>query len=154
MRVPQAVWLYCSCRAAQASKGTFTKHFTKPFSQLDAPDWRGPGITNLITDWREDLDLLILLDQIHERISILWTLIWSAHSITFFSSESPYQDGHTGKIPSHRERESCHFLWRIARRVQKKARKQGQTDWQSKWPTHCSNKESVWIGCLLVELQS
>ena len=38
LRVPQAVWLNCNSRAAQARKGSYIKHFTKPLSQPVAPD--------------------------------------------------------------------------------------------------------------------
>ena len=37
LRVPQAVGLYCSFPAAQASVEDFQKHFTRSFSQPDAP---------------------------------------------------------------------------------------------------------------------
>ena len=37
-RVMQAIGLYCSCRAVQASEGNFQKIFYKTFLQPDAPD--------------------------------------------------------------------------------------------------------------------
>ena len=38
LRVPQAAGLYCSCHAAQASKGNFQKTYYKPSEQVATPD--------------------------------------------------------------------------------------------------------------------
>ena len=44
LRVPQAVGLYCSCHATQASKGNFSKTYYKTLEQVAAPPSRSMSI--------------------------------------------------------------------------------------------------------------
>ena len=77
LRVSQAVWLYCSCHAAQASKGSFQKTYYKTFLISYCPSTR-----NTVARVYDSHDIPWFRGNVFQKVSVCFGMVVSKWKMT------------------------------------------------------------------------